>query len=174
MTQESGRVLPAFMRETMRFAPPLSNSALSTSAGYLGLAALGGFWGLAISFSGLDALFLAAAVTAAAFVLYDYRIGVVLLMILMPLSDSALFPHQMLGVTGLNPLNLLLLATLAGCLARGGPTRLSGFLPGKLLWLYIVPRATSATSRRSCSPESCTWDLIRPPATSGIWWRSRC
>lgn len=139
MTPVFGRAVPAFLRETMRGASPVGNGALSASAGYLGLAALGAFWGLAISFTGLDALFLAAAVTAAFFILYDYRIGVVLLMILMPLAESTLFPHQMLGVTGLNPLNLLLLATLAGCLARGGPTRLSGFLPGKLLWLYVVP-----------------------------------
>jgi hypothetical protein len=124
--------MPAFMRAT-------TSGALPASAGYLALAAFGAVWGLAISFTELDALFLAAAMTAAAFILYDYRIGVVLLTVLMPLSRSTLFPHQMLGVTGLNPFNLLLLATLAACLLRPGAARLAGFVPGKLLWLYVVP-----------------------------------
>jgi O-antigen ligase len=46
----------------------------------------------------------------------------------------------MLGITGLNPLNLLLVATLGSCLLHGltdGSVR--RFMPRPLLWLYIVP-----------------------------------
>jgi len=46
----------------------------------------------------------------------------------------------MLGITGLNPLNLLLVGTLGSCLLHGlsdGSNR--RFMPRPLLWLYIVP-----------------------------------
>src|SRR2546430_7115809 len=43
--------------------------------------------------------------------------SVVLLILLMPISGSStLFPHEMFGVVGLNPLNLLLVGTLFSCL----------------------------------------------------------
>jgi hypothetical protein len=65
---------------------------------------------------------------------------VVLLILLMPISSSKLFPHEVLGLKGLNPLNLLLFATLAACLFRGlSDGGLRRFLPRPLLWLYIVP-----------------------------------
>jgi len=58
----------------------------------------------------------------------------------MPISNSIVFPHAMLGITGLNPLNLLLVGTLGSCVLHGlfdGSIR--RFLPGRLLWLYVVP-----------------------------------
>jgi O-antigen ligase len=58
----------------------------------------------------------------------------------MPISRSYVFPHDMLGITGLNPFNLLLAGTLGSCLLHGlfdGGIR--RFMPRPLLWLYIVP-----------------------------------
>src|SRR2546423_14134272 len=59
----------------------------------------------------------------------------------MPISGSStLFPHEMFGVVGLNPLNLLLVGTLFSCLLHAAADRsLPQFLPQPLLWLYIVP-----------------------------------
>jgi O-antigen ligase len=98
-------------------------------------------WGVSVAAGGLTAFLLCISLLACGFVLFDFRIGVVALILLMPLSGSStLFPHEMFGITGLNPLNLLLTATfcsyLLHALAGGG---LRHFLPRPLLWLYIVP-----------------------------------
>lgn len=93
-----------------------------------------------IVFAELDALVLCLALLACAFVMIDFRIGVVSLIVLMPLSASTLLPHQVGGIMGLNQETLLLLATLASCLLHarasdGG----SGFGTRPLVWLYLVP-----------------------------------
>jgi len=98
-------------------------------------------WGVSVAAGGLMAFLLCLSLLACGFVLFDFRIGVVALILLMPLSGSStLFPHEMFGITGLNPLNLLLMATfcsyLLQALAGGG---LRNFLPRPLLWLYIAP-----------------------------------
>lgn len=106
----------------------------------VGLAVLGGIGGCAIALAGLNALYLSAGLIGCAFVLLDFRIGVVLLILLMPISASYLFPHEMFGLKGVNPLNLLLAATLASYLLRALPEGgLRRFVPRPLLWLYVVP-----------------------------------
>src|SRR6185436_12757655 len=72
------------------------------------------------------------------------RAGVVLLVLLLPISRSYVFPHAMLGITGLNPFNLLLAATLGSFLLQGlFDGSLRGFIPRPLLWLYLVPIAAA-------------------------------
>ncbi|HEX9806654.1 MAG TPA: O-antigen ligase family protein [Alteraurantiacibacter sp.] len=105
-----------------------------------GLALLGAFWGSAVAVAGMNALYLCVSLLGCAFILRDFRIGVVLLIVLMPISSSDVFPHAMLGITGLNPLNLLLVATLGSCLLQGlADGSIRRFMPRALLWLYIVP-----------------------------------
>ncbi|MGE5946933.1 MAG: O-antigen ligase family protein [Betaproteobacteria bacterium] len=104
------------------------------------MALLGLLAGVVVAVAGLNALYLCVSLVACAFILLDFRIGVVLLILLMPISSSAVFPHAMLGITGLNPLNLLLLATLGSGLLHGlADGSLRHFLPRPLLWLYILP-----------------------------------
>jgi O-antigen ligase len=109
-------------------------------AGALGVALLGAAWGFAVAIGEVNALLLCAAAIACLFVLLDFRVGVVLLILAMPVSASTVFPHQMFGITGLNPLNLVIVTTLfsylAHALQRGG---LAGFMPRRLFWLYLVP-----------------------------------
>lgn len=102
---------------------------------------LGALWGLAVAAGGLTSLYLCASLIACGFILADFRIGVVLLILLMPMSGSStLFPHEMFGVVGLNPLNLLLLGTLISCMLHAlADNSLPRLLPRPLLWLYIVP-----------------------------------
>lgn len=103
------------------------------------IALLAALWGVAVAFADLNALLICVSLIGCAFVLFDFRIGVVLLILLLPISRSAVFPHAMLGITGLNPLNLLLAGTLGSCLLQGlidGSAR--RFLPPSLL-LYIAP-----------------------------------
>ena len=104
------------------------------------VALFAGLWGLVVALAGLNALYLCLSLLGCAFILRDFRIGVVLLILLMPISRSAIFPHAMFGVTGLNPLNVLLVGTLGSCLLRGlFDGGLRRFLPRPLLFLYVLP-----------------------------------
>ncbi len=105
-----------------------------------GLALLGAFWGSAVAIADLNALYLCVSLLGFVFILRDFRIGVVLLIVLMPISSSYIFPHAMFGIRGLNPLNLLLVGTLGSCLLHGlSDGSIRRFLPGPLVWLYVVP-----------------------------------
>lgn len=101
--------------------------------------------GGAIALFDLHALFIAASLLGCGLVLFDFRIGVALLVLLLPISRSAMFPHAMFGVTGLNPFNLLLVGTLGSWLLhtlfQGGMQR---FMPRPLFWLYILPIVAAA------------------------------
>jgi O-antigen ligase len=105
------------------------------------IALFGALWGVAVAAGGLTAFYLCASLIASAFVLIDFRVGVVALILLMPISGSStLFPHEMLGVVGLNPLNLLLAGTICSWLLHAfAAGSLARFVPRPLLWLYIVP-----------------------------------
>jgi O-antigen ligase len=106
-----------------------------------GIALLGALCGVVLAAGGMTAFYLCASLLACAFVLADFRCGVVLLILLMPLSGSAtLFPHEMFGIVGLNPLNLLLAGTCCSWLLHAfAAGRLRRFLPRPLLLLYVVP-----------------------------------
>ncbi len=113
--------------------------ALKLSA-FAGIALLGVLCGSAVALGELSALYLCACLIGCVFILRDFRIGVVLLILLLPISNSSVFPHAMLGVKSLNPVNLLLIGTLGSCLLHGlfnGSQR--RFIPRPLLWLYVVP-----------------------------------
>jgi O-antigen ligase len=105
-----------------------------------GVALLGIFWGAVVAVTDWNALYLAASLIGCAFILRDFRIGVVLLILLLPISASHIFPHAMLGITGLNPFNVLLVGTLGSCLLHGlFDGSIHRFMPRPLLWLYLVP-----------------------------------
>lgn len=101
--------------------------------------------GVGVAVGDLNALIICVSLLACLFILLDFRIGVMLLIVLMPISASTLFPHAIAGVTGLNPLNLLLVGTLGSCLMHrsigGDPGPL---LPPRLVWLYIAPLTVAA------------------------------
>lgn len=107
------------------------------AAGVLGLGAFALVSGIAVALGELEALVASLTLLGCLAVLVDFRVGAVLLIVLTPVQASVLFPHAMFGLTGLNPLNLLLAVTLASFLLRGRGVR--RFLPRPLLWLYIVP-----------------------------------
>jgi O-antigen ligase len=117
-------------------AAPFDERLVLLAIGLLGVA-----WGTAVAAGGLTSLYLCASLIACGFILVDFRIGVVLLILLMPMSGSStLFPHEMFGVVGLNPLNLLLAGTLISCMLHAlADNSLPRLLPRPLLCLYIVP-----------------------------------
>lgn len=114
--------------------------AASKPAATASFALLGAVWGAAVAVGELNALYLCVSLIGCVFILRDFRVGVVLLILLLPISRSYVFPHEMLGVKGLNPFNLLLVGTLASCLLHGlFDGGLHRFMPRPLLWLYVVP-----------------------------------
>lgn len=123
-------------------SPYLKESAVS-GAGIgliaIGLVAFAAASGVALAIGEWQALFVCLSVLACAAVLYDFRIGAVLLIALLPISASNVFPHELMGVKGLNPINLLVLATLGSYLLHGRIGHTGSFVPKPLLWLYLVP-----------------------------------
>jgi len=105
--------------------------------GVVGLGLFGVICGIGLAIGELQALVASLTILACAAVFADFRIGAVLLLVMLPIEGSYLFPHSVFGVTGLNPLNLVLFATLISYLIRG--ERVSTFVPKKLFWLFIVP-----------------------------------
>lgn len=106
-------------------------------AAIAGLVAFALAAGIGLAFGEVQALVASVSLIACLAVLADYRIGAALLIVVTPISASDLFPHAMFGITGLQPLNLILAATLGSFLLRGRGLR--SFLPRPLLWLYVVP-----------------------------------
>src|SRR4029077_13453340 len=80
---------------------------------FLALVAFAFVWGAAVAYAAVGATLLAFSFIACLLCLRDFRVGVALLIVIMPISSSTLFPHAMFGMTGMNPLNLLIVATLA-------------------------------------------------------------
>lgn len=98
-------------------------------------------WGAAVALGDMAAFFACASAIALIAICFDFRIGVVLLILIMPISASTLFPHAMFGITGLNPLNVLLVGTLGSWFLHSVAQRrnMTHFIPARLLWLLIVP-----------------------------------
>ena len=112
---------------------------------FVGLVLFACLWGAAVAFSAVGAALLCVSFIACLLCLRDFRVGVMILIVIMPVSSSTLFPHAMFGITGLNPLNLLILATLSVFLMRAaGTPALKGFFPRPLFWLYLVPITVAA------------------------------
>jgi len=114
-----------------------SERSLGLGLAVVGLALFGIVCGVGIAVGELEALVAALSVIACFAVLADYRIGAVLLLVMLPVNGSNLFPHSVFGFTGLNPLNLVLAATLISYLIRGYEVK--RFLPNPLIWLLIAP-----------------------------------
>lgn len=117
--------------------PARSGGAPGLGLGVVGLGLFGVACGVGLAIGELQALVAALTVLACLAVLADFRIGAVLLLVMLPVEGSYLFPHSVFGVTGLNPLNLVLAATGVSYLVRG--YGLKNVLPAKLGWLFVVP-----------------------------------
>ena len=112
---------------------------------FAGLVAFGALWGAAVALGGTAAVIVLITIIACIFCVRDFRAGVVLMILIMPISQSYVFPHEMFGITGANPLNLLMAATLGVMAMRtAGDGTLSHFAPKPLVWLYIVPMVVGA------------------------------
>jgi O-antigen ligase len=117
-----------------------AHGAASAVLGVGALTLLGVAMGIGLVAGELEAAFIGIAAAACLAILYDFRFGAVLLIVMLPISESSFFPRGMFGVTGLNPMNLLLMATLASYVLHGRLHPRAGPIATKpLLWLYVLP-----------------------------------
>jgi O-antigen ligase len=101
-----------------------------------GLIALAAGCGWAIAFGEVAAFSVALALVAAIAVLFDFRIGAGLLILLLGLGSTNFMPRGVLGIPALNPWNILIIATLVSFALRG---RLTSLAPPPLIWCVVVP-----------------------------------
>jgi hypothetical protein len=101
-----------------------------------GLIAFGAGCGYAIAFGEVAAFSVAVACVAGIAVLFDFRIGAVLLILLLPFAATSFMPRSVLGIPALNPWNILIVATLISYAIRG---KLKVLAPPPLVWCVVVP-----------------------------------
>src|SRR5712671_7189284 len=118
-------------------APQAGPVGLALGVGALAL--LGALMGIGLVLGELEAFYVCASVIACIGILYDFRIGAVLLIMMVPIESSPLIPHILFGIAGLNPVNVTLAATLGSYALHGHQQRAGALLPKPLVWLYIVP-----------------------------------
>jgi O-antigen ligase len=123
----------AASQQYIRREPP-SNALWLFAA--IGLVAFAAAMGVALAYGEMAAFFIALSLIAGLAVMYDFRIGAVLLLLLMPMGATHLFPHALMGVPGLNPFNVVLGATLVSAAMRG---QLGGLQVRPVTWLFVVP-----------------------------------
>jgi hypothetical protein len=116
-----------------------SGSGFGLMLGMLGLVAVGAGCGVMLAMGEIQALYVCLSIVATIAILFDFRVGAVILIMLLPVSASNIFPHELMGLKGLNPVNLLILATLGSYALHGRLGHQGKFLPRPLLLLYIVP-----------------------------------
>jgi len=97
----------------------------------------GALSGVGIALGELEAMLASVAIIASIAALVDFRAGALFLMILLPIASVSFFPRGMFGFTGLNPMNVLMAATLASFLLRG--RQISLLTPKPLMLLYVAP-----------------------------------
>jgi len=114
-------------------------------AGVVALALLAALFGAAVPIIGI---LVPLAVIMAGFslwVMLDFRAGVGFAIVLMPLSALTMFPHELLGIRGLNPLNLILALTLISYVVHAGLRRWHDpIAPLRLLAWYVLPIGIAA------------------------------
>jgi O-antigen ligase len=126
---------------TMRAtAAPLRSTGEAGGHGWIfataGLIALGALCGISLALGELQAFYIALTVVVGIAVMVDFRIGALLLVLVLPFGNTSYFPHNLFGLTGLNPLNLLLGTTLVSAVLH---RKLAGLAPRPLIWLFVVP-----------------------------------
>jgi O-antigen ligase len=106
--------------------------------------------GMLAAVSGEAALLLGVILVLSGVILLSHHFGVWWMCLLFPLSQTLLVPRQVAGITGLNPVNLLMAATVLSLLLawimarlRHQPIRMPP-LPRPLVWLYILPITLAA------------------------------
>lgn len=105
-----------------------------------GFMLLGVAWGIFVAFQALSAALVCLAAIVFVFTIRDFRVGVLVMILIMPISSSYMFPRAMFGVTGMNPLNVLLVGTfLSFLLIALGKRAVKTVVPSWVFLIYVLP-----------------------------------
>ena len=105
-----------------------------------GMLLLGIVWGVFVAFTGWSAALICIAAIVCVFTVRDFRVGVLVMIFIMPISASYIFPRAMFGVTGMNPLNVLMVGTFAAYVLAALPDgSMRRFMPFWILPVYLLP-----------------------------------
>ena len=114
-------------------------------AAIAGLLAFGALWGIFVAYQGLSAALVCVALVVCVFTVRDFRVGVLVMIFIMPISSSYIFPRAMFGVTGANPLNLLMVGTFVSYLLLSMPDgSIRRFMPLWIIPCYLLPLVLAA------------------------------
>ena len=105
------------------------------------------FFGVVTAVAGaVVATGLLAALVAGGFTLANYRFGLWCLVLLLPLSATAIFPREILGITGANPYNALFGITLLSFFAERLWKPEAGWTLAypRFWWAYLAPIVVAA------------------------------
>jgi hypothetical protein len=120
-------------------APPASMTPMKWGV-FAGFMLLGLAWGAFVAFQALSAALVCLAAIVFVFTIRDFRVGVLVMIVIMPISSSYVFPRAMFGVTGLNPLNVLLVGTFLSYLLVAMPDRsIKRVMPWWLVAVFVIP-----------------------------------
>jgi hypothetical protein len=109
------------------------------------LVLLAGLGGAAIPILGWRVPVAALMLLSMVYILLDFRAGVAVTIVLMPLSPLAMFPHEMFGLRGANPLNLVMALTFLSYCAHAALHKWRDpLLPSRLLLWYLLPISIAA------------------------------
>jgi hypothetical protein len=132
---------PAGKPKALRYRPPRS----SAIAGLIALVLLAAFFGAAVPVLGVFVPLLVLVGVFSVWVLLDFRAGVGYAVVFMPLSALAFFPKEMLGIRGLNPVNVILFLTIISYVVHAGLRRWRDpLVPKRMILWYILPIALAA------------------------------
>lgn len=103
----------------------------------------GAFAGL---FGGLVALLVVLFLFLSFYAMVDYRFGVLGAMFLVPISASRIMPHELFGLKGMNPLNVLIVAALFSLLMTRPFMRVPLRIPSppRMFWVFVGMMVFSA------------------------------
>jgi len=126
-----------------------------------GLMAMGALWGAFVAFQGLSAALVCLAAIVFVFTIRDFRVGVLVMILIMPISSSYMFPRAMFGVTGNTMLESV--GNVPGAFSSAAQIA-SGLVAGycRAWWplpLRPLPRWTWAWQSRQLG----CWSRRRPP-----------
>lgn len=106
----------------------------------LGYAFMVMLFGMAVPIAGVIVPAFIVVIMFMAWTALDYRVGTVLVLVLIHISGTVFIPRELLGIQGLNPINLLILGTvLSYVISHAGTGKLSIPWTPSLVYFYVLP-----------------------------------
>lgn len=120
------------------YAPPRTKGMWKLVLTALVVAVLSG--AIAGLVGALPVLLLLMFLVSAVYAMFDYRLGVLAAVMVLPLAGTVIMPHSLGGMKGLNPLNLLALATIFSLLISIPFRRKPLLMPASArpFWYYVA------------------------------------